>query len=327
MLITNLDCWCEILMFGVLNLNKPPGLTSRDVVNIVQRMAKPAKVGHAGTLDPMATGVLLVCVGPATRLISILQQASKTYVAEFRLGETSDTDDSTGTVVVTDADFPPVSREELDAALKQFEGAFDQVPPAFSAVKVKGQRAYAKARRGEDVQLSAKQVTVYSIDVLSYTWPVLSVKIVCGSGTYIRSIARDLGERLRCGGLMSALERTAIGEFCVIDALVTEDLTPENLSTHVTDAIQTVSHLSSYRCSADDLALVKTGRPITVRPVALETRGDYSEGDNTVALISHDAQQLLALGEFQNDGQHIQPRAVFCQVTNGNPKRKRGTQR
>ena len=186
-------------MFGVLNLNKPPGVTSRDVVNVVQRIVKPIKVGHAGTLDPMATGVLLVCVGPATRLISLLQQAPKNYVAEFRLGERSDTDDSTGTVSVQEASASSVTMSQLETTLQSFVGSFDQVPPVFSAVKVQGQRAYAKARRGEDVQLLAKRVTVYAIDLLDFSWPVVSLRIRCGSGTYIRSIARDLGEKLGCG--------------------------------------------------------------------------------------------------------------------------------
>lgn len=297
-------------MFGVLNLNKPSEKTSRDIVNVVQRIVKPAKVGHAGTLDPLATGVLLVCVGPATRLISLLQQASKTYVANFRLGERSDTDDSTGTVERLE-DVAPVSEQDLRTALQSYVGTIDQVPPAFSAVKVKGQRAYAKSRRGEEVNLAAKQVVVHSIDLIEYTWPVAKVSIRCGTGTYIRSIARDLGVQLKCGGLMSGLERTAIGEFDVETAVDPDDLTSENLSEHVTDAIQIVSHLTQYRCQPDEVALLKAGRILTVVAGQLPDK-PIAPSDPTVALVSENGERLLAMAEFIDAGTRIQPRAVFC---------------
>lgn len=297
-------------MFGVLNLNKPAGITSRDAVNVVQRMVKPAKVGHAGTLDPMATGVLLVCVGSATRLISILQQAPKTYVAEFRFGETSDTDDSTGTVELS-PEAAVVERSDLQAELVAFTGTIDQVPPAFSAVKIKGQRAYAKARRGEDVQLSSKQVDVYSIELLEYQWPVAQLEIRCGSGTYIRSIARDLGKQLGCGGLMSCLERTAIGEFDVQNAVLPDALTPENLPQQITDALQIVSHLPKYRCSDDDLLRLQTGRVLPVFADREEPSKAQVESENQVAIISDDGSRLLALGEYIHSKTQIQPRAVF----------------
>lgn len=297
-------------MFGVLNLNKPPEITSRDVVNIIQRIVRPAKVGHAGTLDPLATGVLLVCVGPATRLISVLQQAPKTYVADFRFGQRSDTDDSTGTVELV-PDAQPVPEADLRTALQTYVGTIDQIPPAFSAVKVKGQRAYAKARRGEEVQLSAKQVTVHSIELLNYQWPVARLRIRCGSGTYIRSIARDLGQQLGCGGLMSALERTAIGEFDVAHAVSAQDLTAETLPEHITDAIQIVSHLPHYRCSDEDLTLLKAGRILTVAPQQLSSEAPATD-DPTVALVCSEGKRLLAMAELIDAGARIQPRAVFC---------------
>ncbi|MEZ6129077.1 MAG: tRNA pseudouridine(55) synthase TruB [Planctomycetaceae bacterium] len=298
-------------MLGVLNLNKPPEVTSRDVVNVVQRIVKPTRVGHAGTLDPMATGVLLVCVGPATRLISLLQESPKTYVAEFRLGERSDTDDSTGSVEVAPPDAGPVSVQQLQSALSHFVGTINQVPPAYSAVKVKGQRAYAKARRGEDVQLRAKSVTVYSIDLLNYQWPALSLQIRCGSGTYIRSIARDLGTQLGCGGLMSALQRTAIGEFHVDNAVAANSLTAGNLESHLIDAIRIVSHLPQYRCSAEEREQLKTGRAIKVHPQQLQLNSEFRGTDSRVAFTSADGRTLLALGELQHDHQTIQPRAVL----------------
>lgn len=298
-------------MFGFLNLYKPEGMTSRDVVNRVYRQVKPAKCGHAGTLDPMATGVLLVCVGPATRLISWLQDRPKTYVAQFVLGQTSDTDDSTGNVIVA-ADASPVSFDDLQRALASQVGLITQVPPAFSAVHVSGQRAYDLARQGVQVDLEPKQVTVHSIEILKYEWPVLEVRIECGSGTYIRSIARDVGKMLRCGALMSRLERTAIGEFTSADGLRIDALSPELICSHLQPAARIVSHLPSHVCSDKDQNDLRCGRTI-------RTDSESSDGSTNLATVwttggnaslLNSSGELLAIAEIQ-DGAVLQPRLVF----------------
>ena len=296
-------------MFGILNLKKPAGVTSRDVVNVVQRLVKPAKVGHAGTLDPMATGVLLVCIGKATRLISLLQEAPKTYLAEFQLGQRSDTDDSTGEVEHLELPDNPPTEQQIQAGLIRFVGTISQVPPAYSAVKVSGQRAYSKARRGEEVTLSAKTVNVYEIQLLRYEWPSITLAITCGTGTYIRSIARDLGEQLQCGGLMSALERSSIGRFKVTSAIDADTLTADNLQSHLVDPIQMVDHLRHYRCTDSDQLLVKGGRLVDVDAGRLA--GNKQSTESNVALTSDDGNSLLAFAEFSKDGTQLQPRAVF----------------
>ena len=297
-------------MFGVLNLDKPADITSRDVVNSVQRIVRPAKVGHAGTLDPMATGVLLVCVGGATRLISLLQQSTKTYLAEFTLGQTSDTDDSTGTVTDGPADQNAVSEEELKKALQLFVGHIEQVPPAYSAVKVRGQRAYTKARRGEDVVLKAKTVTVHRIVLLSFEWPHMTVEIECGSGTYIRSIARDLGQQLGCGALMSRLQRTRIGEFGLETAATPDSLSADNLADLLVDPLRIVAHLPQYRCDGNDEQDLRRGRSLKLDM----TRLHNAENDELkqVAITSPDSHQLLAMAEFVEEKNHLQPRMVFA---------------
>ncbi|MCR9202489.1 MAG: tRNA pseudouridine(55) synthase TruB [Planctomycetaceae bacterium] len=301
-------------MFGVLNVHKPEGVTSRDVVNSVQRITrqivKPLKLGHAGTLDPMATGVLLVCLGKATRLISILQASPKTYVAEFTLGQTSNTDDSTGEVQESASSSGEIARARIEAALQSFVGTIQQVPPQFSAVKVDGRRAYAKARQGERMQLRAKTVQVYRIDILYYEWPRLSLSIECGSGTYIRSIARDLGELLGCGGLMSALQRTRIGQFDVLSAVEPDDITVDSLPALITNPVQVIGHLPQYRCRADDVALLHNGKTIAMVTELLSADGGVAVGDE-VALLSSDGQTLLALGQLQPEGV-LQPRQVYC---------------
>jgi tRNA pseudouridine55 synthase len=203
-------------MIGLLNINKPTGKTSRDVVNHVQRLVRPAKVGHAGTLDPLATGVLVVCVGPATRLIQYVQQMPKRYRATFLLGCRSDSDDTE--LEVTPVDAPAATRSAIETALPNFVGTIQQRPPAFSAIKVKGKRAYDLARNGEQIQLEARPITIHGIDIVSYDYPELVLDIRCGSGTYIRSIGRDLAEQLGTAAVMSALERTEIGRFRATDA-------------------------------------------------------------------------------------------------------------
>lgn len=200
-------------MNGLLVIDKPGGMTSRDVVNRVQRwFPRKTKIGHTGTLDPLATGVLVVCIGAATRLADYVQAMGKTYASRFRLGATSTTDDADGEVTEIPNAMPP-TREQIDAALASFVGVIEQMPPAFSALKVAGARAHDLARQGKAVPLAARPVHINAIRVTGYVWPFLDVEVDCGKGTYIRAIARDLGNMLGCGGLVQTLRRTRVGPF------------------------------------------------------------------------------------------------------------------
>ncbi|QDU64548.1 tRNA pseudouridine synthase B [Planctomycetes bacterium Pan216] len=206
-----------------LAIDKPGAMSSRRVVDIVGRCVGTRKVGHAGTLDPLATGVLVTAIGRATRLVEYVQRMPKTYEAEFQLGATSDTDDIEGEVHVREDVVMP-DEATIRKALEPFVGTIDQVPPAYSALKLEGRRAYDLARRGEEVVLNARPVTIHAITLLGLELPRLRLRIECGSGTYIRSLARDLGERLGTGGLMSALRRTAIGSFVAERAVTIDEL-------------------------------------------------------------------------------------------------------
>ncbi|HEY1188352.1 MAG TPA: tRNA pseudouridine(55) synthase TruB, partial [Gemmata sp.] len=200
-------------MNGLLVIDKPGGMTSRDAVNRVQRwFPRKTKIGHTGTLDPLATGVLVVCVGLATRLAGYVQAMSKSYSSRFRLGATSDTDDADGAVVEVATATPP-AREEIDTALGRFVGSIEQLPPAVSALKVDGRRAHDLVRKGQEVALAPRPVRIDAVRVRRYEWPWLDVEVDCGKGTYIRSIARDLGAALGCGGMVQALRRTRVGPF------------------------------------------------------------------------------------------------------------------
>lgn len=209
-------------MNGLLVIDKPGGMTSRDAVNRVQRwFPRKTKIGHTGTLDPLATGVLVVCVGAATRLADYVQAMGKSYSSRFRLGATSTSDDADGTV--TEApEAPPPTRERIDAALAGFIGTIEQTPPAVSALKVGGRRAHDLVRRGQDVALAPRTVRIDAIRVVRYEWPFLDVEVDCGKGTYIRSIARDLGAALGCGALVETLRRTRVGPFTVEQGVAPE---------------------------------------------------------------------------------------------------------
>lgn len=206
-------------MNGLLVIDKPGGMTSRDALNRVQRwFPRRTKIGHTGTLDPLATGVLVVCIGSATRLADFVQAMGKSYQSRIRLGATSSTDDADGTIQIADSAVPP-TREAVEAAFGSFIGTIDQLPPAFSALKVGGRRAHDLARRGEEVPLEPRKVTVYAIRVLEYAWPFLDLEIDCGKGTYIRSLARDLGVKLGVGGMVETLRRTRVGPFTAEQAI------------------------------------------------------------------------------------------------------------
>ena len=204
----------ECAMFGFLGINKPPAMTSRSVVNVVQRLVKPYKVGHAGTLDPLATGVLIVAVGKATRLMQHVHTLPKTYRGTFQLGKRSNTEDIEGEIQTVENVRPP-SKDEIQAVVDDFQGTQSQQPPAFSALKIKGQRAYSLARQGKVVKLEPRAITIHRIQLIEYSFPFFTVDVQCSTGTYIRSLGRDIGDRLECGAIMTELERTAIGSLTV----------------------------------------------------------------------------------------------------------------
>ncbi len=208
---------------GVLNIDKPEGMTSHDVVARVRRLTGIRRVGHAGTLDPLATGVLLVCVGKATRIVEYLQRGRKVYETTIRLGVETDTYDAEGRVVATSS-VPDFSIEVLNEALASFRGDILQTPPMYSAVKQGGKPLYKLARAGKEVARPPRQVTIYEIDILSWQKPYLTLRIVTSPGVYIRSIAHDLGRALGVGGHVQALRRVASGSWRVEDAVTLADL-------------------------------------------------------------------------------------------------------
>ncbi|MEI8016564.1 MAG: tRNA pseudouridine(55) synthase TruB [Schlesneria sp.] len=296
---------------GVLNVDKPAGLTSRDVVNQIVRIVRPAKVGHAGTLDPLATGVLVVCVGHATRLVSLAQEGRKRYLGRFLLGQTSDTDDNTGNVV-EGGDWKHVTFDQIASLLTEFTGCVDQVPPQFSAIHVQGQRAYDLARRGESVDLASRPVEIFSIRITQFCLPEFELEIECGSGTYIRSIGRDLGSRLGCGAMMTQLRRLGVGPFDVSDAVSLDRLTPASINEALQPALTIASNLRQRHLSGDEVIAVRRGQ--SIRDVSRLTDGHLDCINETVehrtALVGPDG-SLIGIGELDPVAHRLHPRIVF----------------
>lgn len=207
----------------ILLINKPLGWTSFDVVKKVRNTIREKKVGHAGTLDPLATGLLILCTGKFTKRIDEIQGQEKEYTGVIRLGETTPSYDRETEVMETRA-IDHLTEESIKEAAKTFVGTIDQVPPIYSAVQIDGKRAYTLARKGKDVELKSRTVTINAFDITSINGPEVEFRVVCSKGTYIRSLAHDLGQQLGVGAHLSKLERTRIGEYKLEDALTIEDI-------------------------------------------------------------------------------------------------------
>ncbi|HEY1067037.1 MAG TPA: tRNA pseudouridine(55) synthase TruB, partial [Pirellulales bacterium] len=253
--------------FGLLNVFKPAGWTSRDVVNRVQRMLKPLKVGHAGTLDPLAEGVLVVCVGAATRLVEFVQRQRKEYAATYLLGRESNTEDTDGEIRFL-PDPPVPTRESVEEAARLFVGDIMQRPPAFSAIKVGGKRAYDLARRGEEVELEPRKITVYRLEIEDYRYPELKLRMACSSGTYVRSIGRDLAIHLGTAAVTSVLVREAVGAFRLTEAVRLEQVDRAALLSHLKPAVEAVVDLPRIELSPDQIARVLRGQAVRLPPDA-----------------------------------------------------------
>lgn len=250
---------------GVLNIYKEAGWTSHDVVAKLRRIVGQKKIGHTGTLDPDAVGVLPVCLGNATKLCGMLTEERKTYRAVLRLGAVTDTQDMSGKLL---EEHPvEVSPEEIRACLASFEGEQLQVPPMYSALKVNGKKLYELAREGKTVERRARPVTFYRIALLEAELPRLTLEVVCSKGTYIRTLCHDIGQRLGCGGAMEHLTRTRVGRFAIEDALTlakAEELARLGaLEERLVTAAQMFSHLPGLTAEPGCDRLVHNGNPVS----------------------------------------------------------------
>lgn len=286
---------------AVIRVDKPVGPTSHDVVALARRALRTRRVGHTGTLDPFASGLLLLVVGAATRLSEHLTALPKTYRATLRLGATTDTDDATGSVVHADARGAEVSAASLEDVLATQRGTIAQLPPVYSAKKVGGERMYAAARRGETPERTPVEVTIHRIELLRYAAPEAEFEVECSSGTYIRAIARDVGAALGVGAHLTALRRTRVGGHQVEDAVPPDALarlTPGSPAwVSPGDAL---GHLPQRGLTAEEAREIAHGRPVAAR----------EEASGRPVVLRGPAGELLALAE--RDGDRLRPRKVFA---------------
>lgn len=275
---------------GILILNKPRGLTSHDVVNRVRRATKIRQVGHAGTLDPMATGVLVVCLGQATRISEYLLGHDKAYRATIRLGVETNTYDADGEIVATrDVN---LGRAEVERALAKFVGEIQQVPPMYSAIKREGQKLYELARQGIEIERTARSVIIHSIELLSYQAPEATIEVRCSAGTYIRSIAHDLGAVLGTGGHLIELTRTAAGPFTIDQAIPLDAFEAaaraEQWPMHLHPIDEALSDWPLVVISESDRRRALNGAPIFTLKLAGTRCRAHDEHGNLIALLVFD---------------------------------------
>ncbi|HEX7149707.1 MAG TPA: tRNA pseudouridine(55) synthase TruB [Actinomycetota bacterium] len=288
-------------MDGVLVCDKPAGLTSHDVVARVRRLAGQRRVGHGGTLDPPATGVLVMALGRATRLLPFLPTEPKRYLAEVAFGAATDTLDAAGTVTATAA-ADGIDTERLRAAMVGFLGPQEQVPPMVSAIKVAGERLYAKARRGEEVERAPRPIVIHELELLGFAGgerPLATLAVVCSGGTYVRSLAADLGRALGTLAHLASLRRTAVGRFAEADAHTLEELAePGRMEAAVLDPAAAMASTATRALTPDEASALATGR--TLDPTG---RGD------PVAAVGPDG-RLVAV--IQDSAGRARPKVVLA---------------
>jgi tRNA pseudouridine55 synthase len=284
---------------GFLPVDKPAGPTSHDVVAVARRTLRERRIGHTGTLDPFASGLLLLAIGRATRLAEYMSDLAKSYAATMRLGIVTDTDDRTGSTVATSDEWRALEPDGIRAALESLVGEIRQVPPMYSARKVGGRRLYALARDGIEVEREATPATIHSVEVTRIDGPIVAFEITCSTGTNIRSIARDTGNELGCGAHLVELRRTAIGPHRVENAVPLDDLEDAALVRRawITPA-RALDHLPAVAIDADQARSLSLGRAITVPPGTCA---------GVAAALDHG--ELVAVGEVVGDA--LRPRKVF----------------
>jgi tRNA pseudouridine55 synthase len=289
-------------MSGVLVVDKPVGMTSHEVVQIIRRGTNIRRAGHTGTLDPRASGVLVILIGPAVRLSEYVSASDKRYQAVIRLGANTDTYDSDGRVTKTNP--IEVTEEQFETELKKFIGEIEQTPPPYSAIKMQGRPAYEMAREGEEVEMQPRIINVYSLDVLEWAPPEVTVDVHCSSGTYVRSLAYELGEKLGCGAMLTGLRRTKSGRFTLKDAVplrkLIESFDSNSWYKYVIPAAEALAEWSALTLNNEQVEAIRHGHRISGEGKAGEmVRGITEQGE------------LVALLEFDETTKEFQPRKVF----------------
>ncbi len=312
-------------MDGILNINKPPGNTSFNIVSVVKRLTGEKRVGHAGTLDPAATGVLPVCLGQGTRVVEYLMNATKVYRTEIELGRATDTHDASGQVIQRGEVFG-INREKLESALDSFTGIIYQTPPMYSAVKYQGKPLYKIAREGITVERESRPVKIYELKLINWQSPIVTLEIVCGKGTYIRSLAHDLGQLLGCGAHLRNLVRLRCGPFSLEDSVSISRLEEAFQYGYWQQFLYPIDsvllHWTTMIVNDEDGFNIINGRPVILESVDINDKKSCLspevnvEFDGSLCRAYTLDGQFLGVLRFNTGKRHWQPDKVFFkQVT------------
>ena len=293
---------------GILVVDKPVGMTSHDVVQIIRSGTGIRRAGHTGTLDPRASGVLVILIGPAVRLSEFVSASDKRYQAILRLGSTTDTYDAEGRFTRQSSAPVNVSEEKFEEALKQFVGEIEQTPPPFSAVKMHGRKAYEMARQGEEVDLTPRKIQVYHLEVLEWAPPEVVIDMHCSSGTYVRSLANDMGNVLGCGAYLIGLRRTKSGRFSLRDAIPLRKLQDAFLAgnwyQYLIPAAEALADWPAVELNPDDVEEIKHGHRVKAAP---DTKPGLVRGVSMAGeLIA-----IMELAQGEDGSPEWQPKKVF----------------
>lgn len=299
---------------GIIVINKEAGFTSFDVVAKLRGILKQKKIGHTGTLDPDAVGVLPVCLGSATKLCDMLTDKKKEYIAEFVLGKTTDTQDISGKVLTESK--VTCNEEQVRRAIAGFVGNIQQIPPMYSAIKVNGKRLYELARAGKEVERKPREITLYEIEVLSLQLPYVKMRVLCSKGTYIRTLCHDIGQKLDCGAVMMKLERTKSGEFTKEMALSlsqAEELSQNGkLEDYIIPVDRVFEDTDIFDVPDRLLKKVLNGNAFFLRELPGQIRNECREGENFRLYANIEGKRkFLALYEYQSDKQALVPVKMF----------------
>lgn len=284
-------------MDGIINVYKPEGITSFDVVRTVKKVCNTSKVGHTGTLDPLAKGVLPICIGKGTKLVDYIMAGNKVYKAQLKLGEITDTYDREGKIVESKS-YSNLTKEKIIGVMNSFKKQYDQIPPMYSAIKINGERLYDLARKGIEVERKGRPITIYEMEILNIDIPFVDFRVKCSKGTYIRSICYDIGEELGCGAYMTKLEREASGTFNIKNSIKLENLTCDNFSDNL---ISMEDALKSY----ESINVNNNFSKLLINGVSIMDKRVYNENiiENQIYKVYNEEEnKFLGLGQKSPKG-------------------------
>lgn len=297
-------------MDGILNIYKEKDFTSHDVVAKLRGILRMKKIGHTGTLDPQATGVLPVCLGKATKACDMMTEKSKVYEAVLLLGVKTATEDMTGKIL--EEKDVTVGEDEVRETIESFLGTYDQIPPMYSAIKVNGKKLYELAREGKTIERKARPVTLYELTILDMDLPRVRIRIACSKGTYIRSLCRDIGDKLGCGGCMEELIRTRVGHFLIENALTLDQVEALAKKERISEVLEPVDHVftscPSVYALEEDRKLVWNGNPLTEDRIELS---EQAKKEGQWIRLYDDEEHFIGIYQYDSEQKRIKPVKMF----------------